>query len=175
MSLYAMIFGDAALIRAQYWFVALCSGTKAGPVPPPSDIEAFRFRDGWVEETSDPSDPYRIVLYTRTGGNNREGHVQANRFLESIPGFVETQDDSYDPTFALWRYKPSAKFSSLLDSFKAMKPSQLEALWVTLWSDTPLSFDDYRFMVLPQPKVDPGKRWQEAIAKIGPGDANDLA
>jgi hypothetical protein len=58
-----------------------------------------RFRDCFLN-----SDGSEIVIYTRTGGNNRVDHEESNDRLRKIKGFIGDEDDSFDNTYALFRY-----------------------------------------------------------------------
>ena len=58
-----------------------------------------RFRDCFLSE-----DGKSIIVYTRTGGGNREEYAEANEALRQIPGFLRDEDDSFDPTYALFHY-----------------------------------------------------------------------
>jgi hypothetical protein len=70
-----------------------------------------RYRDCYL--TNDGN----IVIYTRTGGGNREFYEAANENEESDypgpynsdlranPNFINDEDDSFDPTYAYFYYK----------------------------------------------------------------------
>lgn len=57
-----------------------------------------RFRDCFVRQN-------RIVVLTRTGGNNRFEFEEENKELEKMAGFVKTHDDKFDNTFAYFEYE----------------------------------------------------------------------
>lgn len=85
MSLYNMLFGknpDTAPILAA---LNLSEGM----------IE--RFRDVWIDE-----DENRIVIYTRTGGGNREYYQ--NEVLTSHPLYIRDEDDDFDSTYAKYYF-----------------------------------------------------------------------
>ena len=63
--------------------------------------EIPRFRDAYVK----PGDPHRLVVFTRTGGGNREEYAEENQSLRDRPGFVEDYDDDFDSTFAHFVYE----------------------------------------------------------------------
>lgn len=85
MSLYNMLFGknpDATTILAA---LNLTEGM----------IE--RFRDVWIQE-----DTNRIVIYTRTGGGNREYYF--NETLTQHPLYLYDEDDDFDSTYAYYYF-----------------------------------------------------------------------
>jgi len=67
------------------------------------DLEAIkaipRFRDCYISE-----DGNEIIIYTRTGGGNRAEYEAQNEKLRQIPGFLGDEDDSFDSTYAYFRY-----------------------------------------------------------------------
>jgi hypothetical protein len=85
MSMYNMLFGTNP--AADKLLAAL--GTTMGDVP--------RFRDVYLDEDG-------IVIYTRTGGNNREDYEDEINALRDLPGFVSDEDDDFDNTYAYFRY-----------------------------------------------------------------------
>lgn len=85
MSMYNMLFGTNP--AAGKLLAAL--GTTMGDVP--------RFRDAYLDEDG-------IVIYTRTGGNNREYYENEIDALRNLPGFVSEEDDDFDNTYAYFHY-----------------------------------------------------------------------
>ena len=70
-----------------------------------SEASIQRFRDCWIDE-----DNNRIVIYTRTGGNNRE--YFPNEALTSHPLYLYDEDDDFDNTYASYYFSlPSRKES----------------------------------------------------------------
>ena len=63
----------------------------------PADVP--RFRDAYFHNGM-------LVLYTRTGGGNREAYAEQNQKLRELPGYVSDDDDTFDSTFANFRYNP---------------------------------------------------------------------
>ena len=96
-----------------------------------------RFRDCYF-------DGENIVIYTRTGGGNREYYESLESRLEcdyevdmggpfnedllEIQGYLRDEDDSYDCTYASFYYEVPEKFKYLLGKLKsmAMKETQEE-------------------------------------------------
>lgn len=89
-----------------------------------------RFRDCFLNENGT-----EIIVYTRSGGNNRSEYVDENAAMRTKTGFVADQDDTYDSTYALFRFKIPEEPIPLVS-------------WVLLAE---------------QHGVDPAKRWEQAI------------
>lgn len=87
MSLYNMVFGfNPACV-----LLLPMLGRKSNEYP--------RFRDCFLSD-----DKKHIDVYTRVGGNNRnQGYGE--EILYSDENFVDTFDDSFDNTFATYRFK----------------------------------------------------------------------
>lgn len=91
MSLYNLVCGNNPLFGLYARILE-----TAGPMP-----EIPRFRDMYTREDNGK---IQIVLYTRTGGGNRESYEDQNNALTEHPLFVKDFDDDYDSTFAHWVY-----------------------------------------------------------------------
>lgn len=111
MSLYNMLCGT----NSQSDALLAMLGITRDNVP--------RFRDCYLENG-------KIVIYTRTGGGNREFYASEescreangpefeptgpfNSDLEKIPGYVGDEDDSFDSTFAHFRFEVPEKYKEL--------------------------------------------------------------
>ena len=79
-----------------------------------------------------------ITIYTRAGGGNRPSYIDEIAYMRSIPGYVEDHDDSFDATYALFTYSIPDSLKHHIDSLKAAGAC-----------------------------VDPGKRWENTIARLG--------
>jgi hypothetical protein len=62
-----------------------------------------RFRDAYLD-IDEPARPTLVIL-TRTGGGNRSGYVEENKTLSGLAGFISDHDDTFDETFAHWRFQ----------------------------------------------------------------------
>jgi hypothetical protein len=62
-----------------------------------------RFRDAYLD-IDEPGCP-KLVILTRTGGGNRSGYVNENKTLSGLVGFISDHDDSFDTTFAHWKFE----------------------------------------------------------------------
>lgn len=61
----------------------------------PADVP--RFRDCFLNK-----DGTEIVVYTRTGGGNREAYAEQNAAMASRAGYLRDEDDKVDSTYALF-------------------------------------------------------------------------
>jgi len=91
-----------------------------------------RFRDCFLNE-----DGTEIIVYTRTGGGNRAEYHADNDKLGSYPGFQGDEDDEFDSTYALFRFRIPEE---LRERCKELAP---------LYG------------------VNPAKRWKDAIEAMG--------
>ena len=90
MSLYNMMNGVN-------WTAFLCL-----PVLGKHPDEYPRFRDSFVGIEGRPEFDGKIVLLTRTGGNNREDYQDEIDEMYSMPTFIADFDDDFDNTYAYW-------------------------------------------------------------------------
>ena len=79
----------------------------------------------WRDTYLDPKGPY-IVVYTRTGGGNRETYQEQNAALRAAEGFVDDWDDSLDSTYAHWAYHVPSSFQALIDEMIEIHPGITE-------------------------------------------------
>jgi hypothetical protein len=87
MSLYNMLFGYNKFAHILLRILDL----------DPNDVP--RFRDCYLNETGD-----EIIVFTRTGGGNREEYEARNDAMRKWPGFIADADDTLDSTYAKFRY-----------------------------------------------------------------------
>lgn len=85
--LYNMIFGHNHLAASLLGILEVS----------PDSID--RFRDCFLN-----ADGTEIVIYTRTGGNNRADYEEGIERLRKIPGYIGDADDDFDATYASFRY-----------------------------------------------------------------------
>ena len=88
MSLYNMIHG----VNQATFFILPALGKHAEEYP--------RFRDCFYGDKDRPEYADHIIVYTRTGGGNREAYEDANDELTEMPTYVADYDDDFDCTFA---------------------------------------------------------------------------
>lgn len=93
MSLYNMLNG----VKPSTFFALPMLGHHPDEYP--------RFRDCFIGDDERPEYANHIIVYTRTGGGNRESYEAENNWIRSIPGFVADYDDSFDCTFACWVFQ----------------------------------------------------------------------
>jgi hypothetical protein len=98
MSLYNQMCGNNPL----FGIYARVLETVAPIAPVP------RFRDMYTREVYGKP---QIVIYTRTGGSNREGYKSENSELSNHPLFAGDFDDDFDSTFAHFAFNVPDAFS----------------------------------------------------------------
>jgi hypothetical protein len=119
MSLYNMLFG----VNPFSGILLSMLGTEPGAIP--------RFRDCFLSD-----DGQQIVIYTRTGGGNRDYYEDAetrrsnfpedfegeetpcgpwNDDLRCLPGFVRDEDDDFDCTYARFYYDVAEPFRAQIE------------------------------------------------------------
>ena len=69
--------------------------------------EIPRLRDCFIEGEE-------IVVFTRTGGGNRDEYISENAELEVRDGFLRTEDWDLDSTYAKWFYQIPAEHRELI-------------------------------------------------------------
>ena len=91
----------------------------------PNDVP--RLRDAWFDAEND-----RLVVYTRTGGGNRdyydtkagnleeggEGEGPFNEDLRDVAGFLSDEDDDFDSTYASFYYSIPDRAREVFDTLK---------------------------------------------------------
>ena len=145
MSLYNTLFG----VNSAAPLLLAMLGASHTDVP--------RFRDCFLLDG-------KIVIYTRTGGGNRDAYENEERCrdnypeyftgdksewqqgpwnedLRKLPGYIHDEDDGFDSTYANFYYEVPNKFKHLLDK-------------------------------IPEGD-DPARRWQDTIAALQTGSPND--
>lgn len=100
MSLYNMVCGNNPLYNL---FLAVLSTTEKFPPIP-------RFRDAYVDLEGDNAPT--IVIYTRTGGGNREAYEGDNDAMTLHPLYLGDWDDEFDSTFAYFRFAVPEKYKA---------------------------------------------------------------
>jgi hypothetical protein len=148
MSMYGMVFGDGTF-KAPMAAVAEVDPEKIG-----------RLRDMWMEPHEDGG--YRLAIYTRVGGNNRESYTEWVEYAQSHPNYISDRDDDFDNTYATYYFRITdagveawAKWigESNVGDEEPFTPSA-EELW-----------DFIKGANLEV--VDTDKGWQEALARMG--------
>jgi hypothetical protein len=85
--LYTMVFGVNQVARP------LLHALEIDHRSVPRFRDCFLFHDG-----------QSIVIYTRTGGGNREEYRSQNDAMKFHKYFLRDEDDSYDSTYALFHF-----------------------------------------------------------------------
>lgn len=119
MSLYNMMFGTNPLAGVALEALQLS----------PDDIP--RFRDAYFD-----AEENHLVIYTRTGGGNREyyggpdGYDNAdyegpfNEDLEAHPNYLRDEDDDFDSTYAYFYFSIPESFAPIFETFKSLGAGQ---------------------------------------------------
>lgn len=76
-----------------------------------------RFRDFFVGDEERPDTKDKFIVYTRTGGGNRDEYVDQNNWIRSLKGFLFDYDDSFDSTFACWIFEPPKEFEEDIEKY----------------------------------------------------------
>lgn len=100
MSLYNLING----VNPAAFFVLPMLGKHPNEYP--------RFRDCFIGHEEYPQYDDHIMLYTRTGGGNRDDYQAENDEITEMPGYVTDFDDEFDSTFAWWVFEVPAKWAA---------------------------------------------------------------
>lgn len=100
MSLYNLVNG----VKPAVFFVLPMLGKHPEEYP--------RFRDCFLSDEDHPEYDSKIIVYTRTGGGNRDAYVDENNAIRSMPGFIADYDDSFDSTFACWVFEVPSEFKN---------------------------------------------------------------
>ncbi len=77
-----------------------------------------------------------IVIYTRTGGGNRDWYDEPNADntdgpwnsdLRELSGYLRDEDDDYDSTYALFYYSVPEQFGYLMDKLQSMAQKETQS------------------------------------------------
>lgn len=74
-----------------------------------------RFRDCFLGDEEHPEYNNHIIVYTRTGGGNREDYEEQINKMTEHPNYVTDYDDSFDSTFASWVFSVPEKWKPDFD------------------------------------------------------------
>lgn len=118
MSLYNMLHGYTPAV---IWILPML-GKHPDEYP--------RFRDCFVGDKAHPEYADHILIYTRTGGGNRECYETENQAMREMKGFVTDYDDSFDETFASWVFKVPEKWQKDFEVFSTGNLKDLSPAYV---------------------------------------------
>lgn len=117
MSLYNMLCGNNPLFAIYFAVLSTVQPISIDHVP--------RFRDVYTKV--DDGVP-QIVIYTRTGGGNRDYYETENNALAAHPLCVGDRDDDYDSTYAHFTFNvPESWREKMLTLIAAMEKTPLGA------------------------------------------------
>jgi hypothetical protein len=131
MSLYNMLFG---MNEASDAILATLGLTKS---------DCGRFRNCWIEKINDK---YRIVVYTRNGGGNREHYNDETiegedcgctgciiqYALPKNPLYLGDEDDDYDCTYASIYFSLPEDYKNELIAIACDEPIEPSEMWKKL-------------------------------------------
>lgn len=138
MSMYNLIFGENKFANHILGALSL------------SKADCGRYRDAWVEMTEDGE--YRIAVYTRNGGGNRqcweEGYIDPESGACYCPGciiekhlpmhslYISDEDDSMDSTYATvyFRLPENEEYADFLKTL-ARDPVNSSCKWRSALDD----------------------------------------
>jgi hypothetical protein len=85
-----------------------------------------RFRDAFVRWNSDKTEP-ELIIFTRTGGGNREDYEEGITYLRSLPGYLRDADDEFDATYALFYYQcPQAERETVVEGLRKLEAEGID-------------------------------------------------
>ena len=117
MSLYNALFGVNKMAPMLAAFV----GVDMNEIP--------RFRDAWLSE-----DGETVVIYTRTGGGNRESYEPENDNLASKEAYAFDRDDDFDCTYAEFHFRVPEKFLVITKEMASANQRDPKQQWSDLFS-----------------------------------------
>lgn len=85
------------------------AGLEPGEIP--------RFRDCYPSKNGKT-----IVVYTRTGGNNREEYEEELEALYNKDNFINDYDDDFDDTYMSLEFSPLPKWKSVIANMVSKDP-----------------------------------------------------
>lgn len=73
-----------------------------------------RFRDCFTADEEHGIEN-AIIIYTRTGGGNREAYEEENALMQAMKGYQQDYDDTVDSTYACFVFDIPKKFKADFD------------------------------------------------------------
>ena len=120
MSFYNLVCG----VTHATFFVLPVLGKHPGEYP--------RFRDCFIGDPEHSGTEGKIIVYTRTGGGNREGYAEENAVLTEMDGYLFDYDDDFDSTFANWVFNVPERWRPDVDAFLAGDLKKISPEYVDL-------------------------------------------
>lgn len=113
MSLYNMIMGvNTTLVL----FVMPMLGRSHREYP--------RFRDVFIGDKGTPGTEGKIIIYTRSGGGNREDYEKEHAELRASPHYAFDFDNDFDNIYANWVFNVPDQFKADFALIFGMKPER---------------------------------------------------
>uniref|UniRef100_A0AAU7J7Y6 Tail assembly chaperone n=2 Tax=unclassified bacterial viruses TaxID=12333 RepID=A0AAU7J7Y6_9VIRU len=112
-----------------------------------------RYRDVWMEKDESDLDSLVLAIYTRNGGGNREDQADAIEYMQAHPRFISDADDTFDNTYATFRFRVRIEDLDLDTLSDLVPPEQMLSREAT-WAGLNLASVD---------PMDTDARWRQAI------------
>lgn len=77
-----------------------------------------RFRDCFLERNKDGV--LEIVLYTRSGGPNRDDYEKEHAIIAEMPNYLRTVDDDFDTTYAKFYFSIQDEIKEPMENLAAI-------------------------------------------------------
>ena len=142
MSLYNMING----VKAATFFIMPVLGRHPDEYP--------RFRNFFIGDPNRTDTEDKLIVYTRTGGGNREGYEAENQAIREMPGFLFDYDDDYDSTYACCVFDVPEKWADDITKVLAGNARHVSDDYRDLCSETFPKIEDIIRSML-SPKAEP--------------------
>ncbi len=144
MSLYNMMHG----VKPSTFLILPMLGKHPDEYP--------RFRDCFIGDSERPETEGKIIVYTRTGGGNREDYEEENRAISEMPGYLFDYDDDFDCTFANFVFDVPPKWKADFDKIMAAEVPTVSDEYVShVESIYPTIADKLRSVFRPEPSATP--------------------
>lgn len=108
-----------------------------------------RFRDCFIADEEQGIEQ-AIIVYTRTGGGNREAYEKENAVLQAMKGYQQDYDDTVDSTYACFVF-------DIPEEFKA----DFDLVMVGKFDETSEAYQKKLYEVYPKLS----EKWDEAFKK----------
>jgi len=125
MSIYNMIAGMNQLV---VFYMLPVLGRHPDEYP--------RFRDAFYGDENKEGTEGKIIVYTRTGGGNREAHAEENDEITQMDGYCFDYDDDFDSTYANFVFDVPVKWLKDIELLTTGKGNETSDEYKQLLYDT---------------------------------------
>ena len=120
MNFYNMIYG----VSSSTFFFLPFLGKHPDEYP--------RFRDCYTNDPERPEYKDKIIIYTRTGGGNRDGYIKENNEMCAMETYITNYDDDFDSTYACWVFDIPEKWKKDYKKLLSNELTQISKEYVNL-------------------------------------------